>query len=203
MKKILTIFALLPILGFASVAHAEIKVATVDMNKIFQGYWKTKQAENSINEAKASAKKELDSKKATSQTTYNEITKMNTDLQKSELSKTKKAAESKKRDEKIAEFNTQMKEIKQFTMSREQDLQQRAVRMRNDIVKKIQDLINAKAKSSGYDYVLDVSGKSLNGVPVILYSKSDVDFTNEIIKEMNKDEPKDTAPAKKSSTKKK
>ena len=45
----------------ASAASAQtVKIGTVDMKKVFESYYKTKDAEARINEARNSAKKELD-----------------------------------------------------------------------------------------------------------------------------------------------
>ena len=43
-----------------------------------------------------------------------------------------------------------------------------------------------KVKTNNMDFVLDKSGMSLNGVPIVLYAPANVDFTNEIIAALNK-----------------
>src|SRR5438874_6742291 len=99
MKK-LTLSALLAALFATAVsAHAQSKIATVDMNKIFSSYYKTKDAEQRINEARASAKKELDDRMDTYKKNLDAISKLNDDLNKPELSKEKKDASSKQRDD--------------------------------------------------------------------------------------------------------
>ena len=42
----------------SSPALAQQKIATVDMRKLFDGYWKTKQAETALNDRKAELDKE-------------------------------------------------------------------------------------------------------------------------------------------------
>ena len=41
-------------------ASAQMKIGTLDMNSIFTQYFRTKDAETKLNEARAAAKKELD-----------------------------------------------------------------------------------------------------------------------------------------------
>lgn len=60
------------------------------------------------------------------------------------------------------------------------------MRMREGIVKEITDVVIEKVKSKSLDFVLDKSGMSINGVPVVMYSPDNVDFTNEIIETLNK-----------------
>jgi hypothetical protein len=58
--------------------------------------------------------------------------------------------------------------------------------MREGIVKEITDVVMDKVKSSNLDLVFDKSGNSLNGVPVLMYSRDSVDFTNDVITVLNK-----------------
>ncbi|HTC12923.1 MAG TPA: hypothetical protein VK692_01815 [Chthoniobacterales bacterium] len=57
----LTIVGLLALsLGFASQAQAEMKVGTIDMQKVFTAYYKTHDAEDKLKEAQKAYKDELD-----------------------------------------------------------------------------------------------------------------------------------------------
>ena len=72
------------------------------------------------------------------------------------------------------------REIREFQASREKQLQEQSVRMRGGIVEEINKVIEAKVKAENYDLVFDKSGPSLNGVPVLLYSKETYEFTNDV-----------------------
>ena len=67
------------------------------------------------------------------------------------------------------------------------------MRVREGIVKEITDVVMEKVKTKNLDFVLDKSGMSINGVPVVMYAPENVDFTNEIIDTLNK--PGRAAPA--------
>ena len=60
MKHVLRIIfpAVLFMTLLSSSALAQQKIATVDMRKLFDGYWKTKQAETALNDRKAELDKE-------------------------------------------------------------------------------------------------------------------------------------------------
>ena len=60
------------------------------------------------------------------------------------------------------------------------------MRMREGLVKEITDVVMEKVKAKSLDFVLDKSGVSINGVPVVLYAPDSVDFTNEIVDTLNK-----------------
>ena len=197
MKKLLTIPTLLSLALMATAfpARAEVKVGTVDMNKIFSSYYKTKDAESRINEARAAAKKELDDRMDTYKKNLDTINKLNDEINKPELSKDAKDEKSKARDEKIAETKNLEREINEFRTTREKQLQEQAVRMRNGIVDEITKLVQDRVKSGQYTLVFDKSGSSLNGVPIVLYSQDADDFSDDIIKDLNKTRPKDTSAA--------
>jgi outer membrane protein len=195
MKKLLTLTCIIAIslAGSAMSAHAQLKVGTVDMNKIFSSYYKTKDAESRINEARNEAKKELDDRMDSHKKALDEIKGLEDQLNKPELSKDAKDKLTKTRDQKITDFRTIDSEIADFKTTREKQLQEQAVRMRNSIVQEITKLVQDKVKSDNYDLVFDKSGMSLNGVSVLVYSRDAMDFSDDIITQLNKSKPTDTS----------
>src|SRR5437763_10717411 len=187
MKKflLLTVAAALA-LPAASYAQGTLKVGTVDMNRAFKEYNKTKDSEKKINEAKDAAKKEYDDRAENYKKALDEINKLNQQLDSPALSADKKTSMAKDRDDKIANIKNMEREINEFRQTRERQLQEQAMRMRENIVKEITDVIMERVKSSNYDLVFDKSGMSLNGVPVLMYSHDNVDFTTDIITVLNK-----------------
>ena len=198
MKKLLTItsISLVALIGSALTAGAQTKIATVDMNKIFSAYYKTKDAEVRINEAKNAAKKEFDDRMESYNANAKAINALNEALSKPELSKDAKAAKAKERDDKIADIKNQEREIGEFKASREKGLQDQALRMRAQIVEDITKLVQDKVKTEGYDLVLDRSGMSLNQVPVAVFARESLDFSDEIIAQLNKSKPESATPEK-------
>ena len=102
------------------------------------------------------------------------------------LSADAKSAKAKERDDKISNIKNMEREITEFRQTRERQLQEQALRMREGIVKEISDVVMEKVKSSNLDLVFDKSGNSLNGVPVLMYSRDSVDFTTDVIAVLNK-----------------
>ncbi len=187
MKKFL-LLALAAGLAFPSAgfAQATLKVGTVDMQRAFKEYNKTKDAEAKVNDAKNAAKKEFDDRTEGYKKALDEINKLNQQLDAPALSADAKAQKAKERDEKIANIKNLEREINEFRQTREQQLQQQAMRMRESIVKEITDLVLERVKTNGMDLVFDKSGLSTNYVPVVLYAKDSADFTTEIITALNK-----------------
>src|SRR3954464_4323684 len=180
MKKILSILVgSMLALPIASFAQGTLKIGTVDMNRAFKEYNKTKDAEAKINEAKNAAKKEYDDRADAYKKALDEINNLNKQLDSSALSTERKGAMAKERDEKIANIKNMEREINEFRQTRERQLQEQALRMREGIVKEITDVVLDKVKTNGYDFVFDKSGMSLNGVPLVMFARDTVEFTND------------------------
>ena len=131
-------------------------------------------------------KKEFDDRAEGYKKALDEINKLNQQLDAPALSADAKAQKAKDRDEKIANIKNMEREINDFRQTREQQLQQQAMRMREGIVQEITEIVLERVKSNGMDLVLDKSGQSTNYVPVVLYSKDSADFTADIITALNK-----------------
>ncbi len=198
MKRILTLALLTAALGFGAVSSASaqaVKIGTVDMKKVFENYYKTKDAEARINEARTQAKKELEERMDTYKKSTEEVQKLNDEIQRPELSKESKEAKSKQRDEKIAELKTMEREVREFQATREKQLQEQSVRMRGGIVEEINKVVADRVKAQNYDLVFDKSGPSLNGVPILLHAKEAYDFTDDVISTLNKNRGRETPAA--------
>src|ERR1700731_2079870 len=185
MKKIL-ITALGVMLALPIAAYAQVKIGTVDMNRAFKENNKTKDAETKINDAKNAAKKEYDDRADAYKKALDEINNLNKQLDSSALSADAKTKLAKDRDDKIANIKNMEREINDFRQTRERQLQEQALRMREGIVKEITDVVMEKVKAQSLDFVFDKSGMSLNGVPLLMYAKENVDFTSDIITVLNK-----------------
>ena len=173
----------LPVTCFAQ--GTPLKVGTVDMNRAFKEYTKTKDSEKKINEAKDAAKKEYDDRAENYKKALEEINKLSQQLEAPALSADAKTAKAKERDEKIASLKNMEREINEFRQTRERQLQEQAMRMREGIIKEITDIIMERVKTAQFDLVFDKSGLNMNGVPVLLHSKDNMDFTADVITALN------------------
>lgn len=190
MKPIRTL-ALIASLGIAvPFAHAQLKIGTLDANKIFVEYYKTKDAEAKLNDRRASAKKEFDDRVQTLKDSMDSINKINLELEKPELSEDAKESKLKERDELVTEARSLDKEVSEFKGTQERQLQEQFLRMRKDIIDDIMKVVNEQITDAGYDLVFDKSGLSAGQIPVVLYSRDDMDFSAKIIEKLNADAPK-------------
>lgn len=173
----------------AMAQEAPMKVGIVDMKRVFQEYWKTKDAEKKVNEDKSKAKKELDERGTKYKDLigrWNEIEKV---LKDKLVNEQMKAQKQKEAQDVIAEARSLEREMEEFKRRREAQLQEQVMRMRKGLLETIKTTVEDKAKRDNYDLVFDKSGISPSGVPFLLHSKDGKDFSTEIITELNKNAP--------------
>ena len=190
----LTLAATLLTAGSVS-AQTQMKIGIVDMKRVFQEYHKTKEAEKKVNEDKSKAKKDLDQRSAKYQELigqWEQAMKIVQDkLVNAEL-KQQKQAEAQKIS---SEAKALEREIDEFRRRREQQLQEQVMRMRKGLLDDISQQVEEKAKRDNYDLVFDKSGVSPSGVKFLLHSKDAVDFSSEVLADLNKNAPKVAGPA--------
>jgi outer membrane protein len=182
----ISLLAALFLLGGVGAANAQVKIGTVDMNRVFSEYSKTKDAQAKYAEAEKAANDDLNSRVETLKKSMQEISALNADLEKSDSGKEEKV---KDRDAKVAAARVLDREIADFRTAKQKALQDQFLRMRKDIVDDIMKTVNDLVKSKGYDVVFDKSGLSAGAVPVVLYSRDDLDFSSDVIAALNKNVP--------------
>ncbi|MGA2244763.1 MAG: OmpH family outer membrane protein [Verrucomicrobiota bacterium] len=167
-------------------AAAQTKVATVDMKKIFNGYWKTKQATVSLENRKLELRKEMKDmadglEKA--QTDYKQLLDQANDqaLSNDERDKRKQAA-----GDKLKEINTTKTTLEQFQRQAEAQLADESQRMSGNLVVEIQKAVADKAKASGYTIVLNAANNE-----AFIYVSADTDITQPVLSQLNAGAPID------------
>ncbi|PYL06727.1 MAG: hypothetical protein DME34_08340, partial [Verrucomicrobia bacterium] len=128
MKPFLSIaVALALVLPLTTQAQGPPKIGTIDMQRAFKEYTKTKDAEAKINDAKNAAKKEYDDRAEAYKKALDEINTLNKQLDAPALSADAKTQKAKERDDKIANIKNMEREITEFRQTRERQLQEQAL----------------------------------------------------------------------------
>lgn len=150
---------------------SELKIAFIDMNRLFTSFHETKTAEDQLNRARAEAKAELDKKIARLQERMDEINSQN--------------SRGRANDRLVQEARDYDKQVADFRANREKVLQQEFVEMRKDIIEKITLVVRRVADQHGVNVIYDRSGMSMGQVPVVFYTKGVFDITDVCIELAN------------------
>jgi outer membrane protein len=189
MKMLRTTILTFLLLAVLSVpALAQTKIATVDMEKLFKGYWKTKQAEVALNQRVTDLQKEIRDMADgldKAQADYNQLLDQANDqaLSAEERAKRKQAAADKLKD-----MNNSKAAIDQFNRQAQSQVLDQRQRMTANLISEIQKAVGDKARAGGYTLVVNSAVTE-----AVVYSSGD-DLTDDVLKQLNASAPIDVNP---------
>lgn len=174
---------------------AQNRIATVDLRKVFDGYWKKRQAEAALKDRQTDMEKEdrnmVDDYKKAKDEYQTLLTSANDQAVSSEeRDKRKNAAEDKLRRMKEMEDT-----IAQYERQARTTIGEQSQRMRSNILTEIRNVVNSKAKAAGFSLVIDTAAESVNTTPVFLYSNNENDITDSVLQQLNATAPADALKA--------
>lgn len=177
-------------LGMAHPASAQIatdrdRIVFVDMNKVFDEYYKTKLAEGQIKEDEAQFKKELQGMVDEYKALQEEFKKVREESENRVLSEEARSKSRASAEEKLVELREMEAKLRRFEESKRRQMTETMKRVRDKLVVEIKGTLSDYAKSQGFMAVLDASGDNLNGVPNILYYDSNRDITASLLELLN------------------
>jgi outer membrane protein len=168
----------------------------INLTKVFDEFWRTKQADIQI-------KDRLSEFEKMGQSMYDDYKKANEEfgkqieaandpaLSKEESEKRRKDLDKKRKDIMEMENN-----IKQFQGNSQRALMEQRGRVRESILRDVRGVIEEKSKAGGYNTVLDISAQSANGTPVVIFTTlagGESDLSDSVAKALAATAPPDSA----------
>ncbi len=179
------LLALLGLVGLGQPAMAETKIGIVDMRKVFDGYYKTKQADAALKEERA----EIDKERAEMVDSYHkhedEWKKLIEKANDQSLSAEERDRSKQSSERKVLELKDLEKNVEEFDRAATTKQQEKKRSRWEAIVGEIRAAIDARAKADGYSLVLDTAGESLNNTPTVLYTNGGNDLTEPVLSQLN------------------
>ncbi|MEI6077676.1 MAG: OmpH family outer membrane protein [Verrucomicrobiota bacterium] len=191
MKNLRSLIVTLTLVAAALSAGAQTKLATVDMKKLFNSYYKTTLAQSLLEKSRADLRKDL--KEMTdnlekSQADYKLILDQSNDpaISAEEREKRKQSATDKAR-----EINSSKTALEQYQRQAEASLSDKSQRMSANLVTEIQKFVAEVAKAGSYSLVLNSATAE-----VVVFHDTSTDITESVLKQANAGAPIDvTKPA--------
>ena len=183
---LLLAFFVLP--GATPVAHAQTKIATVDLRKLLNGYWKTKQANVALESRKTDLRKELKDMADGLEKAQSDYKLLLTQSEDPAISDAERDRRKQAVSDKSKEINDSKVAYDQFSRQAEVQLQDQVQRMTSNLLADIQAAVGTKAKLAGYALVLNSTADA------VVYSKGDGDLTADVLAQLNAGAPIDLNP---------
>jgi Skp family chaperone for outer membrane proteins len=186
-SRLIALTTLLVTLAAPSV-FAQTKIAGVDMKKLFNGYYKTRLAQNALEARKTELRKEIKDMADSldkSQADYKQLLDQANDqaISSDERDRRKQALA-----DKLKEINDSKMAIDQFQRQAEAQLADQSQRMSGNLVTEIQKAVADKAKAGSYTFVLNTSNNE-----TVVYASDTIDLTSAVLGQLNAGAPIDVS----------
>jgi outer membrane protein len=188
MKKLRLIIVAAVLMAVALSASAQTKIASVDLNKLLKGYYKTKMADAALNKDYSDSLKDLKDMNDSldkAKKDYNQLLEQANDqvISADERERRKDIAA-----EKAKEINSSQVAIEQYQRQAESQFSTQKQRMVSNLLGEIQKAVADKAKAGGYGFVVNSANAD-----AFVYSSPDTDITDAVLAELNAGAPIDVA----------
>ncbi len=192
MKRIVCLAALVACGLLATPALAESRIAVVDLKKVFDGYWRTKQADTQLKERAADFEKARNGLVEDYKKANEEFRALVDSAQDPALSADERDKRKKELEKKQGDLREQENSIRTFDQTSRQALSEQQMRMRESVLKDIRSVVEEKARVGGYNLVFDVAATTVNQTPVVMYNTlagTEGDLSDAVLKSLNANAP--------------
>ena len=169
--------------------QAQIKIGVVNLKNVFDGYYKTKQSDQLVKDRQAEFQKNREKMLEDYQTANEEYKKFNDDANDPAISSAEQTKLRKQAESKLLEIREIEQSISNLDKQWQADITEQINRMRQNILRDIQELLDTKARAADVNLVIDTAAESVNRTPVFLFSSGLTDLTPAILDDLNRTAP--------------
>jgi len=156
------------------------------MEKLFQGYYKTKLADSEIKRQAEVFKEYSDKLNDSLMKLQDEFKDFRDAAQNIALSEAERENKRMSAQDKYRQLKEKEAEVKQYNAEKQNLLKDMYEQKRASLLKEITETIKKHSLSQGISVVLDSSGKTLNNITSVVYTVPEMDITDVILKDINK-----------------
>ena len=183
------VFPLLLMVAFLQVGivQAKDRIAFVDVQEVFNGFYKKQLAQDQIRQQADDIKMEREEMEEGIGVLKEEIEALRVDARDETLSAEVRSSKRDLLEEKLVDLMAKEREMAEFEKLRMEQLEKQNARMTRTLFDEIHEAVILYAKAQGYASVIDRSAQSRLGIDVVLFTKSDVDITADVLAVLNED----------------
>ena len=189
-KRILPVLLLLGLLAVPlSAQNASPRIATIDMGKVSDKYYKWQQAKQVLIKERADLQKDLEELKTSITRETDEFKKLRDRVDDPMVTPEEKRSRETTAQEKANAIQADQASYQELANQGQQKLERHYQELTDLVLQDIQTAVKAKAKTAGFGLVLNTSSDNLQANSSVIYSNGDNDITDEIIKQLNAAQP--------------
>ncbi len=162
------------------------RAAVIDMEKVFNSYYKTKIIQSQLEEQQNVYRTHLTALNKNLQTLQEEYRVLLDAAQNITLKDSDRQQKGEAAAKKLAEVNALKTEMENYFTEKTRSFQQLEESRRNEVTGEILAEIQRRATVENYDIVLDYSGKTTTNLGSVVFFKSNLDITEKVLEELNR-----------------
>jgi Skp family chaperone for outer membrane proteins len=192
------IAALVAVFALTLPAHAQNKIAVVDLKKVFDTYYRTRIADTQLKDSAADLDKLRKGMIDEYQKSNEDFKKLLEGINDPSIGAEEKDKRRKEAEKKQGEIREQENSIRTFDNNSRQGILEKQKRLRDSVLRDIRGVVEEKSKAAGYNLVFDVAAESVNQTPVLIYNSlvgGPDDLTEPVLKQLNANAPAETPKA--------
>ena len=162
-------------------AAAELKIATVDLDKVFTAHPKTQAAEAELKKSEDGVQEEMDQIVAEGRGLQEAVAKLREAAKNPLLTEEARLQKRDEAEEKLTELQEFELRARRTQETKLKQMREKVLKSRQAIVDELMAAVNHFAEAGGYDLVLDKSGMTMNAVPMVAFSNPALDVTDKLI----------------------
>ena len=184
------VVSILALAAFTSTIYSQesLKIATVDMSKTFESYWKTTLSNKQIKERETDFNKIEQGMVDDIKLIQEEYSRLVQSAQDPANAASKREEDSKQARLKAAANDRSLRSLTEYRQNKQRTMGEMRARLSKARVDEIKEIISAKAKQGSYDLVVN---SAQNDAALVLYTVGKNDLTKEVIEELNKEAPEE------------
>jgi Skp family chaperone for outer membrane proteins len=166
--------------------YAADKVAYLNMEKVFENYYKTVQENYQFEIQKQDFEERHGIMRDEYQNSLKEAQRTESDMKNELLSQEAREDSRRKLGALMERLQVKRDELMKFRQEGMQSLQNTRGTVEEALIKDLTDLVQRYSAEKGFTHVYEVSGRSLNRVPVLLVYPKEQEITDDVVTYINR-----------------
>ncbi len=178
--------------------NAQVKAATVDVNKLIVEYHVAKKEISTLQAERDVYIKEREERQKSLKEVEAKLQGIFAKLRDKAMPKVERDNLNEEKEELVSQHNALTKDLRESDIGQINRAKKKLAEASKRLLGEIQQVIHRYAKKNGYQWIIDTSGVSNTRISPLIYARDAKDLTDEILAILNKDAPKqkNTPPAK-------
>lgn len=192
--RIFTVLAALFALGTTLPAQTDVRVATIDLSRALDQYWKTQKKTGEFMESNNRAQEQVDDIQKRMAEIADEVKKLQEEANNPAINKDAKDRITGDAQKKFQEYRNMQERLAQFVENTQRALDDERKLFMELMFGEINNVVQSIGKARGANFIVDTSGRTTSGMSSILFADPAFDITDAVVAELNKSKPADFTP---------